>query len=318
MEIVVLDGHALNPGDLSWQSLEELGSVTVYDSTPDDKIIPRIGDAEIVLTNKTPLKAETFEQAPQIKYVGVLATGYNVVDIEAARENNITVTNIPNYGTDAVAQHTFALLLELANHVGEHNRAVKAGQWEESEDFCFWKQPVMELVDKTIGIIGYGRIGQRTAEIAQVLGMKVLAYDPQQSEMLENSNVQFAELDKLLAQADVISLHCPLVDSTKEIINQQTLAQMKEEVLIVNTARGELIVESDLVQALEEGMVAGAAVDVLTTEPPNSDNPLLTAPNTIITPHIAWAAQESRQRLLDIAVDNVQSFLKGKTKNVVS
>jgi len=317
MEIVVLDGQTLNPGDLSWKSLAEIGDLTVHEQTDSDEIIDRIGTAEIVFTNKTPLTGEIFSELPQIKYVGILATGYNVIDIGAAKEHDVVVTNVPNYGTAAVAQHAISLLLELSNSVGDHNQSVKSGSWQRASDFCFWNDSVMELADKTMGIIGYGNIGQQTGNVAQALGMNVLAVDREQKPELETATMGYTDLDQLLAESDVISLHCPLLESTRGIINKDTIKKMKDEVLIINTARGELIVESDLAEALNQGWVAGAALDVLAEEPPDSSNPLLTAENIIITPHIAWAAQESRQRLLDIAVDNLQSFLVGDSKNIV-
>lgn len=318
MEIVVLDGHALNPGDLSWSPLEEFGDLSVYERTPEDKIKERIGSAEIIFTNKTPLGEEVFADCPELKYVGVLATGYNVVAVEAAREHNVVVTNVPEYGTSAVAQHTFALLLEMCNHAAEHNRAVKSGEWKEAPDFCFWNSPVTELVGKKMGIIGYGNIGQRSGELAQAFGMEVLAYTPHPEPELESETLQFVDLAELYAKSDVISLHCPLFEETEGMINQDSIKQMKDDVLIINTARGRLIVEEDLAAALNEGRVGGAGLDVLAHEPPSKDNPLLEADNTIITPHIAWAAQESRERLLDTAVDNLAQFLDDNPVNVVN
>ena len=318
MQIVVLDGYALNPGDLSWDELENLGDLKVYDRTPEDKIKQRIGEAEIVFTNKTPITEEILSDCPQIKYVGVLATGYNVVDIEAANKYDVTVTNVPNYGTTAVAQHTFALLLEMCNHVSEHDSSVKSGEWAKALDFCFWDAPLTELTGKTMGIVGYGSIGQQSGKLAQAFGMDVLAYDPEPNLELESDQLQYVELEELWAKADVISLHCPLFEATTGIINHQSIAQMKDDVLIINTARGELIVEEDLAEALNQGRVGGAAVDVLADEPAEIDNPLLNADNTIVTPHIAWAAQESRQRLMEIAVNNLQQFLNDKTLNQVN
>jgi glycerate dehydrogenase len=318
MKIVVLDGYTLNPGDLTWDRLKGIGDLTVYDRTPADKILERIGDAEIVFTNKTPLTKETFAQLPDIKYVGVLATGYNVVDVDAAKAHGIKVTNIPTYGTAAVAQFTFALLLELCHHVGEHSQAVKKGDWTNCPDFCFWNYPLIELAGKTMGIIGFGRIGQSVAKIAQALGMKVLANDSYQNRELENETLRYAELDELLVKSDVISLHCPLFESTKGIINKCSIARMKDGVLLVNTSRGPLVVEEDLAEALNSGKVAGAAVDVVSSEPIRKDNPLLGAKNCIITPHIAWAPRESRERLMNIAVDNLEAFLKGMPVNVVN
>lgn len=318
MKIVVLDGYTLNPGDLSWGALEKFGELKVYDRTPQDKILERIGDAEIVYTNKTPLTRETFAARPGIKFAGVLATGYNVVDTAAAKEMGVVVTNIPTYGTTAVAQYTFALLLEICHHVWEHGEAVKRGEWSSSPDFCFWNYPLMELAGKTMGIIGFGRIGRAVSGIALALGMKVLAYDSYRDPSCENENLRYAELDELLGASDVISLHCPLFDSTKGIINSKTISKMKDGVIIINTSRGPLIVEDELAEALNSGKVAAAAVDVVSTEPMRQDNPLLKARNCIITPHIAWAPKESRQRLMDIAVANLAAFLDGKPVNVVN
>ena len=318
MKIVVLDGYTENPGDLSWEGLEKLGDLTVYDRTPADQIAERIGDADAVYTNKTPISEETIKACPSMKFIGVLATGYNVIDVEAAKMAGIVVSNIPTYGTDAVAQYAIALLLELCHHVGEHSDCVKAGEWTHNQDWCFWKYPLVELAGKTFGVIGFGRIGQRTAKIAEALGMKILAYDEYPNKALETENCRYVELDQLLAESDVISLHCPLFPSTQGIINSSTIAKMKDGVKIINTSRGPLIVEADLKEALDSGKVSGAAVDVVSTEPIKEDNPLLQAKNMIITPHIAWAPRESRQRLMDIAVANLASFVEGKPQNVVN
>ncbi|MGE5612953.1 MAG: D-2-hydroxyacid dehydrogenase [Bacillota bacterium] len=318
MKIVVLDGYCANPGDLSWEGFGALGGLTVYDRTSREEIIPRIGDAEIILTNKTPLDEEIFNACPSIKYVGVLATGYNVVDVRAAAKRNITVTNIPTYATMATAQFTIALLLEICHHVGKHNDAVKAGEWARSLDFCFWKYPLIELAGKTMGCIGFGRIGQAVAKVAQSLGMNVLATARHQDKSLESETLRYATLDGLLENSDVISLHCPLSPSTKGIINKNTIAKMKDGVIIINTGRGPLIVEEDLKEALCSGKVAYAAVDVVSEEPIKADNPLLSAPNCIITPHIAWAPKESRKRLLDIALENIKAFLAGNPVNTVT
>lgn len=319
MKIVVLDGYTENPGDLSWEGMERLGQLTVYDRTTDHSIIAeRIGDAEIVYTNKTPLSADVIKTCPNLKFIGVLATGYNVIDIEAAKAAGIPVCNIPTYGTDAVAQYTIALMLELCHHIGEHSDSVKNGEWSNIEDWCFWKHPLIELAGKSIGIAGFGRIGQRTAQIAQALGMKILAYDDYKNLDLENENCRYVELDELLSESDVISLHCPLFPSTQGIINKDSIAKMKEGVMIINTSRGGLIVEEDLKDALNSGKVGGAAVDVVSSEPIATDNPLLSAKNMIITPHIAWAPRESRQRLMNIAVNNLQAFLDGNPVNVVN
>ena len=318
MKIVILDGYTENPGDLSWDALGELGELTVYDRTDEADIVSRIGDAELVITNKTPISADTLEKCPSIRYIGVLATGYNVVDVETAKAKGIPVTNIPTYGTDAVGQFAIALLLEICHHIGHHNKAVHEGRWENCEDFCFWDYPLIELAGKTMGIIGYGRIGQVTGRIAQALGMKVLAYDGHRRTELESETCRYVDLDELLENSDVISLHCPLFPSTQGIINKDSIAKMKDGVIILNNSRGPLIVEEDLAEALKSGKVQAAAVDVVSTEPIKGDNPLLTAPNCIITPHISWAPKESRQRLMNIAVDNVKQFLAGEPVNVVN
>ncbi len=323
MKAVVLDGYTLNPGDLSWKDIEAMCDLTVYDRTaydPSDtaKVIERIRDAAIVFTNKTPLPAEAIAAAPKLKYVGVLATGFNVVDVAAAKQRGIVVTNIPTYGTDAVAQMAIALLLEMCHHVGAHDAAVKNGEWVSNPDWCFWKYPLIELAGKTMGIIGLGRIGQGTAKIAQALGMKVLAFDSYKVKELESPTLKYAELDELLAAADVIALHCPLFDSTKGIINKNNIAKMKTGVMIINNSRGPLIMEEDLAAALNSGKVGGAALDVVSSEPIKADNPLLKAKNCIITPHMSWAPVESRQRLMDIAAENLRLFLAGKPANVVN
>lgn len=319
MNIVVLDGYTENPGDLSWEGFKALGEITVYDRTTDSSmIVERMKAAEIVYTNKTPISKENIEACPKLKYIGVLATGYNVVDVEAAQKAGVVVSNIPTYGTNAVAQYTIALLLELCHHVGEHSACVKRGEWASNPDWCFWKYPLIELAGKTIGIIGFGRIGQSTAKIAQALGMKVLAYDSYKNRSLENENCKYVSLDELYAASDVISLHCPLFPETKGIINKESIAKMKNGVMILNASRGPLIIEEDLKDALNSGKVAGAALDVVSSEPIRADNPLLSAKNCIITPHIAWAAKESRQRLMNIAINNLKAFIEGKPENVVS
>ena len=318
MKIVVLDGCTLNPGDLSWEGFESLGEVQVYARTPAEKTVERIGDAPVILTNKTAITKEILDQCPAIRYIGVLATGYNVVDVKAAAQRGIVVTNIPSYGTDAVAQYAFALLLELCHHVGLHDESVKAGEWEKCQDFCYWKTPLMELAGKTLGLIGFGRIGQRTGAIARAMGMRVLAYDRFQRPELENENCRYVSLEQLLAVSDVISLHCPLLPETKGVINRDTISRMKDGVLIINTSRGDLVVEKDLAEALISGKVAGAAADVVSTEPIRGDNPLLKAPNMIITPHMAWGAKESRGRLMNQAVENLKAFLSGNPVNTVS
>lgn len=318
MKIVVLDGYTENPGDLSWSGLEQLGTLTVYDRTPADQAAERIGGAEAVYTNKAPITRETLDACPNVRFIGVLATGYNVIDVAAAKEKGIPVCNIPTYGTDAVAQFAVALLLELCHHIGAHSDCVKRGDWSNNADWCFWNYPLVELAGKTMGIIGFGRIGRRTGEIAQALGMKVLAYDSYRDPRCESASCRYAELDALLKGSDVIALHCPLFPSTQGIINRDTIAKMKDGVMIINNSRGQLIVEEDLRDALNSGKVAGAAADVVSTEPIRMDNPLLHAKNMIITPHISWAPKESRQRLMDIAVENLRKFQEGTPVNVVN
>jgi glycerate dehydrogenase len=321
MKIVVLDGYTLNPGDLNWNGLEEIGECKVYDRTPlgdKEEIIRRIGSAEVVFTNKTPLTEATFDACPSIRYIGVLATGYNIVDTVAAKIKGITVCNIPTYGTNAVGQFAIALLLEICHHVGHHNKAVHDGRWSSNPDWCFWDYPLIELAGKTMGIVGFGRIGQTTGTIAQALGMKILVYDSYKNNNLENENCRYADLDELLVNSDVISLHCPLFPETEGIINKDNIAKMKDGVIILNDSRGPLIVEQDLADALNTGKVYAAGLDVVSTEPIRDDNPLLKAKNCIITPHIAWAPKESRQRLMDIAAHNLKEFMIGNPINVVN
>lgn len=316
MKIVVLDGHTLNPGDIDWKGFEALGELTVFDRTPAEQIVERIGYAEVVLTNKTPLSADTIDACPSLRYIGVLATGYNVVDVNAARKRNIPVCNIPTYGTAAVAQFTVALLLELCHHIGAHSSSVHAGDWGRCPDWCYWNYPLIELSGKTAGIIGFGRIGQATAKILLAMGMRVLAYDDHESEK-GRMLAEYVSLDELLRQSDVISLHCPLFPDTKGLICKKNIAIMKDNVMILNASRGPLVVEVDLADALNSGKVSGAALDVASTEPISEENPLLNAKNCILTPHIAWAPKESRQRLMNIAVDNLRSFLSGNSINNV-
>lgn len=317
MKIVVLDGYTENPGDLSWDDLRSLGEVTVYERTPEASIVERIGRAEIVITNKTTLSRVVLEACPNIKYIGVLATGYNVVDIQAAREQGIIVTNIPAYGTAAVGQFAIALLLEICHHVGHHDNEVASGRWERSADWCFWDFPLIELAGKTMGIIGFGRIGRTTGRIAAALDMRVIAYD-RNATIGSDDLAEYVNLADLLTQADVICLHCPLFPETEEMINRETIKQMKDGVIIINNSRGQLICEADLAEALNSGKVYAAGLDVVSTEPIRADNPLLKAKNCIITPHISWAPKESRQRLMDIAVNNLAAFLQGDPVNVVN
>ena len=317
MKIVVLDGYTENPGDLSWEALASLGELTVYDRTNKNEVASRIGDAEIVFTNKTPITRETMNACPNIKLISVLATGYNIVDIDAAREKRIPVSNIPCYGTAAVGQFAIAMLLEICHHVAHHSEEVHNGRWESGEDWCFWDYPLIELAGKTMGIIGFGRIGQTTGKIAAALGMRVLACDKHQNESGRMIG-EYVELDTLLAESDVIALHCPLFPETRNMINAESIKKMKDGVILLNNSRGALIAEQDLADALNTGKVYAAAVDVVSTEPIRSDNPLLSAKNCFITPHISWAPKESRQRIMDAAVTNLQSFIAGKPDNVVN
>lgn len=317
MKIVVLDGYTLNPGDLSWEELEKLGSVKIYDRSNAEEAKQRSEGAQILLTNKTIIPRDLIKELPQLKYIGVLATGYNVVDIEAAREQRVTVTNVPAYGTPFVVQHTFAMILELCNRVGLHDETVKNGEWQRSKDFCYWKSPLIELSGKTLGIIGLGKIGAAVADVALSFGMKVVAVQ-RHRERDKKSGVSFLSLEELCSESDFISLHCPLTGENKGFIAGSFLRKMKSTAFLINTSRGALINEQDLATALNEGQIAGAAVDVLSTEPPPEDNPLLGAKNIIITPHIAWASKEARQRLLSIAIDNIRQFKEGNPQNVVS
>ena len=321
MKIAVLDGYTLNPGDISWSELEKLGDCTIYDRTSltdTDEIISRIGNAEAVFTNKTPIHARVLENCSNIRFIGVLATGYNVVDIKAAAEKNITVTNVPSYGTAAVGQFAIALLLEICHRIGHHNQAVHEGKWEQNADWCFWDYPLIELAGKTMGIIGYGRIGRATGKIAQALGMRVLAYDAYPDLTLECESCQYADLEDVLRNADVLVLHCPLFPETEGLINKDSIRKLKDGVIILNNSSGPLIVENDLAEALKSGKVAAAGLDVVSTEPIQPDNPLLNAPNCFITPHISWAPRESRQRLMDIAVNNLKAYIEGCPVNIVT
>lgn len=320
MKIVILDGYTENPGDLSWEGFEALGELKVYERTSLtdlQEIIERIGDAQAVITNKTPIPREVFDACRDIRYVGVLATGYNVVDTQAAREYGIPVCNIPTYGTEAVAQFAIALLLEICHHIGHHNKVVHEGKWETNQDWCFWDYPLIELAGKTMGIIGFGRIGQATGKIAQALGMKVIAFDSYPNEQGKRI-ASYVTMGELLAKSDVIALHCPLFPETQGIINKNNIEKMKDGVIILNNSRGPLIVEEDLAEALNSGKVYAAGLDVVSTEPIQKNNPLLKAKNCFITPHISWAPKESRQRLMDIAVSNLKAFVDGEALNVVN
>ena len=320
MKIVVLDGYTENPGDLSWAGLEALGEVTVYDRTAYQEsplIAERIGDAEIVVMNKTPISKETIDKCPNIKLIAVLATGYNVVDYNYAKEKGIPVCNVPTYGTASVSQFSIALLLEICHHIGHHSESVHAGNWANNADWCYWDYPLIELEGKTIGIIGFGRIGQAEGRVAKALGMNVLAYDLYPNET-GRAIAEYVDLDTLFAGADVITLHCNLTPENTGMINKDTIAKMKDGVILINNARGQLIVEQDVADALNSGKMGAAGLDVVYTEPIKADNPLLQAKNCIITPHISWAPKESRQRIMDITVDNVKAFLNGAPQNVVN
>jgi glycerate dehydrogenase len=319
MKIVVLDGYTLNPGDLSWDGLKPYGECTIHDRVDHapESVIAAIGDADIIFTNKTPLPKAVLENVPSVKYIGVLATGYNVVDVATASAHGISVTNIPTYGTMAVAQYVIAMLLEMCHHVGEHSEDVKNGKWASCPDFCFWNHPLIELSGKTLGIIGFGRIGQAAAKMAEAMGMNILVAGSRVNPALESPTCKYVALNELFSQSDVISLHCPLFESTQGIINRDSIAKMKDGVMIINTSRGPLVVEQDLADALNSGKVAYAAVDVVSKEPILSENPLLKAKNCIITPHIAWAPIESRSRLMHTAVENLGAFLGGSPINLV-
>ena len=320
MKIVILDGYTENPGDLSWDELGKLGELTVYERTPVDdeaEIIRRIGDAEVVFTNKTPISRAVIDACPGMKFISMLATGYNVVDYVYAHEKGIPVTNVPSYGTASVAQFAIAMLLEICHHVAHHSQTVHDGKWASSIDWCYWDYPLIELDGKTMGIIGFGRIGQQTGKIARALGMNILAYDSVESDSGRAIGT-YADLDTVLSQSDVIALHCPLFPDTQGIINKDTIARMKDGVIILNNSRGPLIVEQDLTDALNSGKVFAAGLDVVSTEPIKPDNPLLGAKNCIITPHISWAPKESRQRIMDCAVANVKAYQAGTPINVVN
>lgn len=317
MKIVVLDGYTLNPGDLSWDELKRTGDLVIYDRTTSDKVIERAKDAEVVLTNKSIVNKESIFGLPMLKYIGVMATGYNIIDIEAAKQKKIIVTNAPSYSTASTAQHTFALILELTNQVGIHAESVKAGEWVKSPDFCFRKSPITELSGKTLGIIGFGRIGQEVAKIALAFGLKIIASHkhPERDKM---EGVRFVTVEEVFAQADLISLHCPLTAENKEFVNNDLMGIMKPSAFLINTARGQLINENDLATFLNNGRIAGAAMDVVSSEPPSKNNPLLNAKNCILTPHIAWATKEARERLIQIVTENIKAYLNGKPQNVVA
>nr|WP_325184306.1 D-2-hydroxyacid dehydrogenase [uncultured Oscillibacter sp.] len=321
MKIVVLDGYTENPGDLSWEGLEALGELTVYDRTSltdEAEIVRRIGAAEIVISNKTPISRAVMDKCPGVKLIAMLATGYNVIDYDYAREKNIPVVNVPVYGTRSVSQFAIALLLEVCHHIGHHSDTVYQGKWQNHIDWCYWDYPLIELAGKTYGLLGCGNIGIHTAEIAKALGMRVIAYDARETEAGRALGVEYVSLDELFAQSDVLGLQMPLFPFNTGIINKENIAKMKDGVIIINNSRGQMVVEQDLADALNSGKVAAAALDVVSTEPIMADNPLLKAKNCIITPHMSWGAKESRQRIMDTTVENVKSFLAGKPVNVVN
>ena len=318
MKIVVLDGYALNPGDLSWDSLAEYGELIIHDRTPANEIVERAKGAEVVFTNKVPLDTNTLEHLPDLKYIGVLATGYNIVDTDYAKQHGITVTNVPGYSTASVVQLTFALLLELCHRVQWHSESVMEGKWSRSPDFSFWDYPLVELAGKTVGVIGFGDIGQQVADVASAFGMDILGYSRTQTNQSQRKNFTWTSFDELLECADVVSIHCPLTPQTKGLINASALSKMKKSAFLLNTSRGPIVVEEDLAEALNSGIIAGAGLDVLSIEPPSPDNPLFTAKNCVITPHIAWATKEARSRLMTVALDNLAAYLAGKPVNVVN
>lgn len=317
MKIVILDGYYANPGDVSWDELFSLGDVTIYEHTPPELVVSRIGDAEIVLINKIIFSDEIFNACPSLKYIGIMATGYNIIDLKAADEHHITVCNVPAYSTSSVVQHTFALLLELCNRTCEHSRSVAAGDWSKNQGFCYWKTAPVELWGKTLGLVGFGQIGQGVARVASAFGMKVLACAAHKRKS-DVDGVKMAELSEVLCQSDIISLHCPLTETNTKIINAESLAKMKPGVILINTARGGLVDESAVAGALHTGRLAGYAADVLTDEPPVNGSPLIGAPNCIITPHNAWASVECRRRLISAVAENIRCFIEGNPQNVVN
>jgi glycerate dehydrogenase len=317
MKIKVLDGYALNPGDLNWDGVKKFGELEVFDRTPSDKAAERAKGAEVILLNKTPIGENEFKQLPELKFISVLATGYNIVDTEAAKRRGILVANIPTYGTNSVSQMVFALLLELCHHVSDHSNSVRKGDWASAKDWCYWNYPLIELADKTMGIIGFGRIGKQTARIANAFGMKVLVYDKIKTDA-SDIRYEWKELDDIFSVSDVISLHCPLFPETKGIINIAALKKMKNSAFLINTSRGPLVVEEDLAKALNDGIIAGAGIDVLNSEPPKQDNPLFKAKNVFLTPHISWATKEARSRLMNQTEDNIRAYVEGNPINIVN
>lgn len=317
MKIVVMDGKGVNPGDMSWKQIQQFGELIVYERTTSEEIIDHVGDAEIVLTNKTVFDEDTIAKLKNVKYIGVLATGYNVVDLKAASKRGIVVTNIPAYSTDSVAQMTFAHILNVTNHVDHYARASRDGEWSRCPDFCYWDKPLVELAGKTIGIIGLGNIGMKVANIALNFGMNVIAYTSKEPKEIPNG-INKASIDNILSDSDIISLHCPLTKQTRELINKDSIAKMKRGVIVVNTGRGPLVNEEDVANALHNGLIGAYCADVMCSEPPSADNPLFVEQNAYITPHVAWASKEARIRLMDIAEKNIHSFLSGKPINVVN
>lgn len=315
MKIVVTDGYTLNPGDISWEAVKVFGELDVHDRTPAALIAERCREADIVLTNKVPFTSETLTLLPRLKFIGVTATGYNVIDTKTARERGVPVSNVPGYGTASVAQHVFALLLELTNHVGRNAQSVAAGKWERAADWCYTEAPVMELTGKTFGIVGFGNIGQQTAAIAASFGMNIIYYNPREKKSTVGRQVT---MEKVVEDSDVISLHCPFTATNNQFVNAALLKTMKPSALLINTARGQLINEKDLADALNQGIIAGAALDVLSKEPPSDGNPLLQAANCIITPHNAWISREARERIMSVTVSNIAAFIKGHPVNVVN
>jgi glycerate dehydrogenase len=318
MKIVILDGYTLNPGDLDWAPLRELGSCLIHEQTDPDQIIERAAGADVVLTNKTPLNFETISALPELKYIGVLASGVNIVDLEAAQKHNIVVTNTPGYGANSVAQMTFALLLELVHQVGHHALLAQNGTWSRSPYFSLYDRPLTELAGKTLGIVGYGKIGRQVARIARAFDMRTLVNTTHPEKYRGEEGIELLDIDNLFSESDIISLNCPLTDETEHLVNTARLARVKQGALLINTGRGQLVDETEIVEALEEGYLGGYATDVLSLEPPEEDNPLFTAPNCIVTPHIAWATKEARQRLLNIAVSNLVAYQEGALKNKVA
>ncbi len=318
MKIVILDGYTLNPGDLSWDALQQLGNVHIYDRTPQNQVVERAKDAEVLFSNKTPLGEDLLHQLPKLKFIGVLATGYNIINIQVAKQNGVVVSNVPGYGTPSVVQMTFALLLELCQHVQHHSNTVRNGKWSASKDFCYWDYPLVELENKTIGIIGFGDIGSKVGDVATAFGMNIIGNSRTQTDQSHRKNFKWVSVPELLEQSDVVSIHCPLTPETKGLINQENLQLMKPSAILLNTSRGPLIIDEDLADALNKNVIAGAGIDVLSTEPPPAGNPLFTAKNCIITPHIAWATKEARSRLMDITVNNLKAFINGNPVNVVN